>query len=341
MPHWPSVFEHLCKLPNAQELWKKQLGFNIRCTNFLWHVQPLKKWMISLKGWLFHASIRTSNLGWRKKIKKAPQIEKWGKNTQVCGKMAWRKLITARIVINKTLHDPFCQWGISGGDRQVRVLMNSLFLNSLPWAQHKPLHKSGSLWTVGIIYIKCASQQNMAKFLFPTGRKSYFMAVIPLSRIQRLAVGNRGGREAYQQKEGGFLPASGWSPAESLLKLGVMLSVMWQTGVRERDSGENFPWWALHIGKNHGNFVGVNSAGSIETIFKGCNLLMEDRITVKTTRLHPTVIAKRLNHQIKPWPDLGDQGCLGLNTAQERGLHNVGKHGVGRSKYCCLHSHLH
>lgn len=36
----------------------------------------------------------------------------------------------------------------------------------------------------------------MAKFLFPTGRKSYFMAVIPLSRIQRLAVGNRGGREA-------------------------------------------------------------------------------------------------------------------------------------------------
>lgn len=36
----------------------------------------------------------------------------------------------------------------------------------------------------------------MAKFLFPTGRKSYFMAVMPLSRIQRLAVGNRGGLEA-------------------------------------------------------------------------------------------------------------------------------------------------
>lgn len=44
----------------------------------------------------------------------------------------------------------------------------------------------------------------MAKFLFPTGRKSYFMAVIPLRRIQRLAVGNRGGREAHQWGEGVF-----------------------------------------------------------------------------------------------------------------------------------------
>jgi len=44
----------------------------------------------------------------------------------------------------------------------------------------------------------------MAKFLFPTGRKSYFMAVMPLSRIQRLAVGNRGGREARRPGEAGF-----------------------------------------------------------------------------------------------------------------------------------------
>lgn len=65
---------------------------------------------------------------------------------------------------------------------------------------------------------------------------------------------------------------------------------------------------------------------------------MEDGITVKTTRLHPTVIAKRLNHQISPCPDMGDQG---LNTAQERCLHNVGKQRVGRSKYCSLHGHLH
>lgn len=50
----------------------------------------------------------------------------------------------------------------------------------------------------------------MAKFLFPTGRKSYFMAVIPLSRIQRLAVGNRGGREACRWEEGAFcLPGDG------------------------------------------------------------------------------------------------------------------------------------
>lgn len=91
--------------------------------------------------------------------------------------------------------------------------------------------------------------------------------------------------------------------------------------------------------KNTLNFVGVNAAGSTETIFKGYNLLMEDGITVKTTRLHSTVIAKRLNHQISlTWVT---RGCWGLNTAQERCLHNVGKHGVGRSKYCSLDSHLH
>lgn len=38
---------------------------------------------------------------------------------------------------------------------------------------------------------------------------------------------------------------------------------------------------------------------------------MEDGITVKTTGLNPTVIAKRLNRQIRPWPDVGDQGLLG------------------------------
>lgn len=197
------------------------------------------------------------------KNQKAPQIEKWGKNTQVCAKMVWRKLITVRIGINKTLHDPFCQWGISGGDRQVRVLMNSLFLNSLLWAQHKPLHKSGSLWTVGIIYIKCASQQNVAKFLFPTGRKSYFMAVIPLSRIQRLAVGNRGGREAHQQEEGVFC----------LLVDGVLLNASsswescWLSWGRQQWGGEakgkslhlrpeiGFAQW-----KKTSNFVGVNPA---------------------------------------------------------------------------------
>lgn len=30
------------------------------------------------------------------------------KKTQVCAKMVWRKLITGRLDINKTLHDPFC-----------------------------------------------------------------------------------------------------------------------------------------------------------------------------------------------------------------------------------------
>lgn len=89
------------------------------------------------------------------------------------------------------------------------------------------------------------------------------------------------------------------------------------------------------------NFVEVNTAGPVETIFKGYNLSMEDGIAVKTTGLHPTGFAKRLNHQIRPWPDVGDQRLLGLNTAQERGLHNVGEHRVGRSKYCSLHSHLH
>lgn len=65
---------------------------------------------------------------------------------------------------------------------------------------------------------------------------------------------------------------------------------------------------------------------------------MEDGITVKTTELNPTVIAKRLNHQIRPWVT---RSCWGLNTAQERCLYNVGKQGVGMSKYCSLHSYLH
>lgn len=75
---------------------------------------------------------------------------------------------------------------------------------------------------------------------------------------------------------------------------------------RGRISMMGFSHW-----ENTLNFVGMNPAGSIETIFKGYNLLMEGGITVKTTRLHPTVIAKRLNHQIRPWPDMGDQGLLG------------------------------
>lgn len=61
----------------------------------------------------------------------------------------------------------------------------------------------------------------MAKFLFPTGRKSYFMDVIPLSRIQRLAVGNRGGWEGGLPAGGrGFLPARRWGPAGCLPALG-------------------------------------------------------------------------------------------------------------------------
>lgn len=38
--------------------------------------------------------------------------------------MVWRKLITGKLGINKTLHDPVCQGGISGGDRQVRQGLN-------------------------------------------------------------------------------------------------------------------------------------------------------------------------------------------------------------------------
>lgn len=159
----------------------------------------------------------------------------------------------------------------------------------------------------------------MAKFLFPTGRKSYFMAVIPLSRIQRLAVGNRGGREAYQQKERGFC----------LLVDGARLNAFqsWEScwlSCGRQEWGRGAEGKSFHDGlctlEKTWNFVGMNPAGSIETIFKGYNLLMEDRITVKTTRLHPTVITKRLNHQIRPWPDLGDQGLLEAEHCTGEGL---------------------
>lgn len=133
--------------------------------------------MISLKGWMSPASIRTSNLGWGEKSKSTTNREMRGKKNRCVLKWCVEKLITEKLGINKTLHDPICQWGISGGDRQVRQgsEQTACPYNSLLRAQHKPSHKSGSLRVLGIIYIICADQQNMAKFLFPTGRKQFFM----------------------------------------------------------------------------------------------------------------------------------------------------------------------
>lgn len=61
------------------------------------------------------------------------------------------------------------------------------------------------------------------------------MAVIPLSRIQRLAVGNRGGREACRREEGVCLLGDGallLPPRVSLLPLSC------GRGVKQRGRGE-------------------------------------------------------------------------------------------------------
>lgn len=62
--------------------------------------------------------------GGGEKSKSTTNREMSKKKNQVCAKMVWRKLITGKLGINKTLHDPICQGGISGGDRQVRQGLN-------------------------------------------------------------------------------------------------------------------------------------------------------------------------------------------------------------------------